>query len=56
MSQRFAYLAGGWVVALGVLLYGIWFLLVFYGACVGNVMIDSSRTKKGRLRSLFFFG
>jgi len=40
---------------LEVLLYGRWFLLVFYGACGENVMIDSSRTKKGRLRSLLLF-
>jgi hypothetical protein len=43
------------VVALGVLLSERWFILVFYGACGGNLMIDNSRTNKGRLRSLVLF-
>jgi hypothetical protein len=30
---------GGRVVALGVLLYGRWFILAFCGACGGNKMI-----------------
>jgi len=48
-------LAGGQVVAHGVRLCGRWFLVAFYGACGGNAMIDSLRTKKEPLRSSFLF-
>jgi hypothetical protein len=44
-----------WVVALGVRLCGRWFIVAFCGACGGNVMIDSSRTKKEPLKSSFPF-
>jgi hypothetical protein len=48
-------LAGEWMVALKVWLYGRWFIVALYGACGGNVTIDSSRTKKEPLRTHFFF-
>jgi hypothetical protein len=40
-----------------VLLCGRWFLLALCGACGGNDMIETSKTKKGHLRSseLSFF-
>jgi len=46
---------GGRVVALRVRLCGRWFLVASYGACGGNVTIDSSRIKKESLRSSFLF-
>jgi hypothetical protein len=43
------------VVALGVQPCGRWSLVAFYGACGGNAMIGSLRTKKEPLRISFPF-
>jgi hypothetical protein len=49
-------LVGGQVVALRVLLFGRWCLLVFCGVSGGNAMINVSRTVRTlvELMSLFF--
>jgi hypothetical protein len=43
------------VVVLGVQPCGRWSLVAFCGACGGNAMIDSLRTKKEPLRNSFPF-
>jgi len=43
------------VVALGVQPCGRWSLVAFCGACGGNAMIGSLRTKKDPLRNSFPF-
>jgi len=43
------------VAALEVLLCGRWFLLTLCGACGAIEMIETLRTKKGRLRSSEIF-
>jgi hypothetical protein len=43
------------VVALRVQSCGKWFFVAFCGACGGNAMIDTSRTKKEPLRNSFPF-
>jgi hypothetical protein len=53
--SRRSFLAGGLVVALGVPLFGKWFLFVLCGVFGGSVMIDVLRTLVGLVRSFSIF-